>query len=64
MRERKGGGRKFLGRKDAKLLLHQCVVIFFHLNDEKKSLNRLATTSKSMLSPVIQSKSGAIVSFP
>lgn len=46
-----------------KLFLHQCFIIFI-LSIHKKCLSKLATTSKAMLSPVIQSKSGAIVSFP
>lgn len=63
---RKGKERRFLRRKEGrqkKLFLHQCFIIFIHSVHEE-SLSRLATTSKPMLSPVIQSKSGAIVSFP
>lgn len=59
-------GRKVLKKErkqTKKLFLHQCFIIFIHSTHEE-SLSRLATTSKPMLSSVIQSKSGAIVSFP
>lgn len=67
-----GGKQERKGRKifrkegkqiPKKVFLHQCFIIFIH-SIHKKSLNRWATTSKPILSPVIQSKSGAIVSFP
>lgn len=55
--ERKGGNilRKEEKQTPPKLFLHQCFIIFIH-STHKKSLSRLATTSKAMLS-----KSGAIV---
>lgn len=57
-------GRLLGSKEDPKnVFLYQCFIIFIH-SIHKKSLRRLATTSKPMLSPVIQSKSGAIVSFP
>lgn len=65
--KQEGKGRKIF-RKEGKqtpkeVFLHQCFIIFIH-SIHKKSLNRWATISKPILSAVIQSKSGAIVSFP
>lgn len=58
-RKKERKGRKILRKEEKqippKLFLHQCFIIFIH-SIHQKSLSRLATTSKAMLS-----KSGAIV---